>query len=241
MMLMQRVQSLLLALLMTSSAWAHPLGNFSIGQLTELTLAPDGLHLHYVLDLAEMPTFFLRGDLGVSATAPVTDAIAERYRAQAAQGFLNNLAVVLDDVQLNLKPAGGRSQIGEGAAKQPILRMETEALFLWNTLGVHKLHFEDRNFPDRVGWKEVVVRAVGGVKLIESTASSEDRSVGLTRYPDAELQSPPQIRLADMKFKLSDKSALQPSRLDPRVAPELAPAGNARLDPRVAPGSRTTP
>ena len=36
---------------------AHPLGNFSISHYTSLRLAPEAVELHYIIDMAEIPTF----------------------------------------------------------------------------------------------------------------------------------------------------------------------------------------
>ena len=36
---------------------AHPLGNFTINHFAGLEVAPDGVRIDYVLDLAEIPTF----------------------------------------------------------------------------------------------------------------------------------------------------------------------------------------
>ena len=38
-------------------ASAHPLGNFSTNRYSRLEVGPDGLRVHYILDLAEIPTF----------------------------------------------------------------------------------------------------------------------------------------------------------------------------------------
>ena len=42
------------------SAGAHPLGNFTINHLTEVSVSRDGVELRYILDRAEIPTFQAR-------------------------------------------------------------------------------------------------------------------------------------------------------------------------------------
>ena len=37
-------------------ALAHPLGNFTINQFSELTARPDGLVIRHIVDMAEIPT-----------------------------------------------------------------------------------------------------------------------------------------------------------------------------------------
>ena len=44
-------------LALAGSAAAHPLGNFTINHLSKLSFAGQRATLHYVLDMAEIPTF----------------------------------------------------------------------------------------------------------------------------------------------------------------------------------------
>ena len=58
--------------------------------------------------------------------------------------------------------------------------------------GVLELRYVDENFPERTGWKEIVVRAGPGVTLAHSTAPAPDRSNELADYPVDLVNSPPQ-------------------------------------------------
>ena len=57
-------------LLTLSSAFGHPMGNFSVSHYTRLEPTVSGLHLRYALDLAEIPTFELLRQWGVKADGP---------------------------------------------------------------------------------------------------------------------------------------------------------------------------
>ena len=46
----------LLALAAPTSALAHPLGNFTINRYSGVELSGDHVYVHYVLDVAEIPT-----------------------------------------------------------------------------------------------------------------------------------------------------------------------------------------
>src|SRR3954463_14675412 len=46
-----------LALLVPASAQAHPLGNFSVNHLAEISVSANRIDVRYVLDGAEIPTF----------------------------------------------------------------------------------------------------------------------------------------------------------------------------------------
>ena len=58
-------RALLLALLvlaaLPAAASAHPLGNFSVNHLTEVSVSANRVDVLYVLDQAEIPTFQERG------------------------------------------------------------------------------------------------------------------------------------------------------------------------------------
>ncbi|MEW5986275.1 MAG: high-affinity nickel-transporter, partial [Chloroflexota bacterium] len=43
--------------------------------------------------------------------------------------------------------------------------------------------YQDANYPDRLGWSEVIVQPQSGIVLLESTAPMEDSSQELTSYP----------------------------------------------------------
>src|SRR3954452_7148033 len=46
-----------LALVAPAAAQAHPLGNFSVNHLAEISVSADRIDVRYVLDVAEIPTF----------------------------------------------------------------------------------------------------------------------------------------------------------------------------------------
>jgi hypothetical protein len=47
----------LAALMLPVAAAAHPLGNFTVNRFSRIEVAGPRLYVHYVLDLAEIPTF----------------------------------------------------------------------------------------------------------------------------------------------------------------------------------------
>src|SRR3954451_19549993 len=53
--------TIVLAAFGTGSASAHPLGNFSINHLSQVSISSDRVAVHYILDQAEIPTFQERG------------------------------------------------------------------------------------------------------------------------------------------------------------------------------------
>ena len=81
-----------LALAAPAVAPAHPLGNFTTNQLTQVRIDRDQVRVHYVLDQAEIPTFqqvqrFDADDSGAiegSERGPVLDEILAEVRSGLA-------------------------------------------------------------------------------------------------------------------------------------------------------------
>ena len=78
-----------------------------------------------------------------------------------------------------------------------VARIET-ALRLDNVQG--KLAFEDRNYPDRAGWKEIVIASSDGTPIIQASHSGSDRSKALTEYPTDPTLTPPQDLRASIEW-----------------------------------------
>jgi ABC-type nickel/cobalt efflux system permease component RcnA len=63
-----------------------------------------------------------------------------------------------------------------------------------------KLNFEDRNFPDRAGWKEIVIASSSRTPIIQASQSGTDRSKALTEYPSDPTLTPPQDLRANIEW-----------------------------------------
>jgi nickel/cobalt exporter len=176
--------AVLVALLAATAgpAAAHPLGNFSLNHLDVVSISRDRVHVHYVLDQAEIPTFRERG---------LSDgAVLARKRAAVAQGV--TLRVDGRAVPLRLKPGGALSHpMGQGGLRTTRVELDLDA----PAHGAHAVALTDATFPDRVGWRAVVV-APGEGTAVRSSVPATDPTGGLRRYPRALLETPSQIRAA---------------------------------------------
>ena len=84
---MRIVLAALVALvLLPATASAHPLGNFSMNHLTQVSVSRDRVDVTYVLDAAEIPTFQKHFDA----------------RAEVAK----SLKLTVDGLAVSLKPSG---------------------------------------------------------------------------------------------------------------------------------------
>ncbi|HEV8639289.1 MAG TPA: sulfite exporter TauE/SafE family protein [Chloroflexota bacterium] len=183
--------ALLAALTLPATALAHPLGNFTINRYARVELHPAEVRVRYVVDMAEVPTFQAK---------PALERGLDAYRAERAEELRRGLELSVDGAPLPLRLASAELELPPGQAGLPTLRL---ALWLAAPLpdGAGALRFRDTNFPDRIGWRETIVRASEGVALVGSTAPSEDRSDELRAYPDDLLSRPLDVGEARATFR----------------------------------------
>src|SRR3954454_1156918 len=171
------------ALLATAgAARAHPLGNFSVNHLDVVSIARDRVHVHYVLDQAEIPTFRERG-------LPAS-AVLARKRAEVARGV--TLRIDGRPVALRLAPGGTLSHPpGQGGLRTTRVELDLEA----PAHNARAVALRDATFVDRVGWRSVIL-APGRGTAVRATVPAEDPTAGLRRYPRALLESPSHVSAA---------------------------------------------
>jgi ABC-type nickel/cobalt efflux system permease component RcnA len=186
------ILAVLTALAVPASALAHPLGNFTVNRHTEIELSGGRVYVHYALDLAEIPTFQL-GSL----------VRAQGYAAEVAR----RLELRLDGRRTWLRLLERRVVDRPGAGGLKTLRFD--AVYAASGPG-NRLAFRDRNFPSRIGWREVVVRAEEGAELHSASVSAESRSDDLRAYPDDLLRSPLDVTSAMASFTLGEGAGTAP-------------------------------
>ncbi len=167
--------------------WAHPMGNFSVSHYSRIEVTGTGVNIRYVLDLAEIPTFELLQQWKLEAGSP-QDAL-DRQAAGQAREWARNLKITVDGRPQKPEVEHAATVLGKGAGGMPILRV-TAGLRVACAPG--KLTYEDGNFPDRAGWKEIVIAAGDGARLDTASPAGADRSKELTAYPQDPLAASPQ-------------------------------------------------
>jgi nickel/cobalt transporter (NicO) family protein len=179
----------LAALTVPAAAGAHPLGNFSINHLTQVSVSRDRIDLRYVLDQAEIPTFQERGRSD--------SAVLAAKGAEVAR----HLAVTVDGRPIGLAVTGASLTHPPGQGGLPLTRVELSLRAAVRSFGRVSVH--DGTFPGRVGWKAIVARPGAGTD-VRSTAPSGDPTGGLRRYPRDSLSSPLDQRTATLSARPGD-------------------------------------
>lgn len=199
-------------------AWAHPLGNFTINHYAAIDARPDGLGIAYVLDMAEIPTFQEIGRLD--------QAGLRRHVTARVVEWSRNVHLSADGVSVPLTLRAARVACIPGAGGLPILRIEEDLSAeapLSRTWGVDARRtvqyiYRDANFPERVGWKEIVV---AGPYVTASSVPATDRgSARLRNYPADLLTSPPDDSTARFSVR---PSAVTSAAASPAASSAVAP------------------
>src|SRR3954470_4788345 len=192
--------TIVLAAFGTDSASAHPLGNFSINHLSQVSISSDHVAVHYILDQAEIPTFQERG-LGAQR-------VLERKQAEVARGL--RLAVDGRRVPLVVQ-RGARITFPPGQGGLKLTRVELD--FAAAVRASKRVAFADDTFLGRVGWKDVIVRTGKGT-AVRSSVPESDPTNGLRTYPADMLSSPLDRRAATFTVAPGSGTVAAPRGLD---------------------------
>jgi nickel/cobalt exporter len=220
---------LLSGFLVAAVLWGHPMGNFSVSHYSRVEVSGRGIAVRYVLDLAEIPTFQLLQEWKLEAASPRAEL--ERRAAQQAHEWIRNLRFGVNGREATPRFERAAMQLDKGAGGMPILRIAAD-LSLAASSG--RLTYEDGNFPDRAGWKEIVVVAGTGARLDKAIPNGADRSRELTAYPQDPLIAPPQDLRAEVTWRApapppAEITATRPvvSPINPPPAERSVPAGQS--------------
>jgi ABC-type nickel/cobalt efflux system permease component RcnA len=202
---------------------AHPMGNFSINHYARLELEPAGLRVTYILDFAEIPTMELFQQWGIDGS---NRSLVGQKASEQAPNWIRNLALSVNDQTAVPALEKVNSTVSDGAGSVPILRVEMTVSAPAEP-GV--VEYQDRNFANRTGWKEIVVTKSGDVTLQNASQSERDLSHGLTTYPADLTVTPPQDLRVSVRWALQNPdpdSSRSSSKAMPH--PDLAVSAKAQ-------------
>jgi len=186
------------AALAAAPAQAHPLGNFTINHLTQVSASKDGVRLHYILDRAEIPTFQVRRQSRAQQLAAV--------RAEV-QGQLH---VTAGGRRVPLRLTGaGTIAFPPGQGGLSTSRFEIDATAAVAVPG--RVVIDDETYAGRFGLRALIARPGKGT-AVRSSAPSEDPSDGLRTYPRALIVRPPDQHTATLTVKKGDGTLIAAPR-----------------------------
>jgi len=201
--------ALLAATLTPTMVGAHPMGNFSINQFAHLEVRANAVRVRYRVDMAEIPAFQEMQKHRLTDTSD--NAAISAYKQRRIPELMKGLTLSVNDRPLTLKPRDVSVTFPPGAAALPTLRIN--ALFearMEETNGL--LTYEDHNYQNRLGWKEIVANGASGVAVLESNVPQKSRSKGLVDYDQDLLNVPPRDTSARLSFRATSVLAGKFSR-----------------------------
>jgi ABC-type nickel/cobalt efflux system permease component RcnA len=219
------------------------MGNFTINHYSGIHLENGWIEIRYFIDMAEIPTFQELQRTGL--TGQLDDPKLREYLASQAQTFLSGLQIMVNGTPVRLRLATEDVIFPVGAGNLPTMKFG----FVYRgefakecRTAQCELDYQDTNFAEHAGWKEIVISPGAGVSLLSSTAPQRDISGELSNYPTDLINSPPQQLKAQVNFSQSRSDfagALQSSASD-------GAASNAQRDPgraemKLAPNRQGTP
>jgi ABC-type nickel/cobalt efflux system permease component RcnA len=187
----------------SSLALAHPLGNFTINHFTRIEVGNVRVKLHSVIDMAEIPAFQELQKIDTNGDGKASSEELDAYADRVSGQWANALVLTVDDVNVPLRLVAKNVNLLRGAGELQTLRVELDLEGQLSEVGtdeVHKLRFEDANYSDRIGWREIVVAPLPGVTIFNSSAFANGISDELKSYPQDLLAAPLDERSAQLSF-----------------------------------------
>ena len=178
---------ILIAVLFSQLLEAHPMGNFSISHYSRLEYIKDGILLRHIVDMAEIPSYQEMEFLDTDHNSIISNQEKIRFAERISNQLLPNLKLQINSMNITFKIEYSRLEIRPGAGDLPtfVIHCNYFAKVPVSIIAnLNTLEFSDQNFPERSGWREIVVKRDGGFASLNlPTSSYTERSKGLSQYP----------------------------------------------------------
>jgi ABC-type nickel/cobalt efflux system permease component RcnA len=200
------LSALLLMFALAGIASAHPLGNFSVNQYSQIEIEKSKVKLRSVLDLAEIPTFQESQTIDTNRDSLLSEDELNAYASRITPNYLSNLLISVDGQSIELRETAKNISLPPGSGNLPTLRIEWDLigdLPIENLSTVHRINFENKNYAERVGWNEIVIGRVAGVNIFDSSAFGSGITDELKAYPNETLNAPLTEKKAEFAFTTS--------------------------------------
>jgi ABC-type nickel/cobalt efflux system permease component RcnA len=171
------------------AANAHPLGNFSVNRAASLEISTDGVVLRYAIDMAEIPTLQLRDTIDADGDGKLASSELRHFAEDSADRIDDAVSLDADGEKVQLRRVEARASLAKGSGGLRVLRIA--ATFTGRLpRAATTIAYADTSSDGRVGWREVVARAVGPQGIVRSDVPETSPSGGLRNYPRDLLSSP---------------------------------------------------
>lgn len=165
--------------LVAAPALGHPLGNFTINHYVGIHIEPAETVVTYVADFAEIPTFQIRRDLSESGELLPEQAI--ELSGRICRESAADLELVVGGNRASLSTTAATAEFLPGQGDLDTLRVTCSFALPTPTELPVTIEVVDRTFPDRIGWREIVITSDG--IDIASQALTTSPTNALRSYP----------------------------------------------------------
>jgi len=206
-------------------ALAHPLGNFTINHYAGVRVTATEIQLDIVLDRAEIPTFQERLKLDTDGDGEISEAEAETAREPGCAAVAASLEVSIDGRETPLEVTATGLSFPPGAGGLSTMRLVCQiSAPIDGGIGTGRsVVFADRSFPDRLGWREIVVQGDGTTVMAEGDIPAASISNRLTAYPEDRLLTP--LAMTEARFTVTPGGPSLPPFSAPDAGSGAVPGG----------------
>jgi ABC-type nickel/cobalt efflux system permease component RcnA len=206
--------------------FAHPLGNFTINQFVGLEVGREKINIEYILDMAEIPAFQEIAAFDANGNDQPDSIEMVGYPPDKCAALRPDLELRTNNRELDVFLTSSSVEFPPGSGGLPTLRLTCQfQAHLDEFQGDTNISFSNNAFPQRLGWREIVVHS-DGVSLYGDFATSS-LSQRLTSYPQDLLSSPLDQRQVKFEIQAGETSA---QRAAPRVTEPIPSQTTDRSD-----------
>jgi ABC-type nickel/cobalt efflux system permease component RcnA len=206
-------------LAITPSAAAHPLGNATVSRAVAVTIAPDGIGVDYVIDMAEIPAFAAIGEIDTDDDGSLSAGESAAWGSVTCADAIAGLIIEVDGHGLRLAAGSGLDlTFPPGVGGLETLRLVCRSLApVALDASTHSLSLRDDANDGRPGWREITIKSGEGVAIVGADVPSESPSAMLTAYPEDLFAAPIDVRRGTAWFRMDGASVA--SSEPPAVTP----------------------
>jgi ABC-type nickel/cobalt efflux system permease component RcnA len=153
--------------------------------------------------MAEIPAFQELDRIDTNGDGKASAVELHQYADQAAGQLADRLLVSVNGARVPLTVLTKNASLLAGAGGLETLRFELDLVGEFSKVGATEacdLRLEDENYPERIGWREIVVVPLSGITVFNSSAFGNGLSDELKSYPSGMLAAPLAEREAQLSF-----------------------------------------
>jgi nickel/cobalt exporter len=200
-------------LLAPAAASAHPLGNFTINLYSGISVVPHEVHVHYAVDMAEIPTYQeTQQRIDANGDGTATETEQQAWARETAPQLLSQVHLSVGGVPVKLSVDSARMYFHPGQGGLNVLRLDAEFSGSAPTSG--SIHYVDDNYRDHIGWREITALGADGEAVRNSSVPVSSVSDGLRAYPANLLQSPLHVTEATFSFAPGEGNVVATGSVD---------------------------